>query len=246
MKKSTGVVWLLWGFLWCAGSARAQSFSFFAPTTTLSDTVGVELVFNATCTNLTASPLTLMFVRTVNDLPDLWQSSMCLDLCYQSTTDTIATTSEYGSSPLQPGEVRPFSLHVYPMTNPGTGYVRILVMDRRNMSDSVGVLFTASATTSDVELVSRLPDRPALEQNYPNPFNPSTTIQFSIPVGTYGRTSLQVYDLLGQRVATLADGEMDPGTYTVTFDAANLASGTYLYRLTAGGYTATRRMILVK
>ena len=55
-----------------------------------------------------------------------------------------------------------------------------------------------------------------------------------------------MYDLLGRQVATLVDEEKAPGSYTVTFDASNLSSGTYLYRLTAGGYTATRRMMLVK
>jgi serine protease AprX len=87
-----------------------------------------------------------------------------------------------------------------------------------------------------------------LLQNYPNPFNPTTTIQFSIPVGTYGRTSqLQVYDLLGREVATLVDDVRPAGTYTVSWNpGATIPSGVYFYRLTAGTYSATRKMILQK
>jgi hypothetical protein len=108
---------------------------------------------------------------------------------------------------------------------------------------------------------AEVPAEFALEQNYPNPFNPATTITFAIPhhadpVGTRLGVSLEVFDMLGQRVATLVDDTRGPGVYSVSFpagggsasggDASNLASGTYLYRLTAGGYTATRRMMLVK
>jgi hypothetical protein len=91
----------------------------------------------------------------------------------------------------------------------------------------------------------------ALEQNYPNPFNPVTTITFAIPhhadrVGTRLGVSVIVYDILGRTVATLVDDTRAPGVYSVAFDASNLSSGTYIYRLTAGGFTATKRMMLMK
>ena len=83
-----------------------------------------------------------------------------------------------------------------------------------------------------------------LAQNYPNAFNPSTTIAFSIPRETNVR--LAVYDLLGQEVARLVDETMKPGNHEIVFNAEKVASGTYFYRLTAGSYTATRKMILLK
>jgi hypothetical protein len=86
----------------------------------------------------------------------------------------------------------------------------------------------------------------SLSQNYPNPFNPSTTIQFTIPVGTYGRTSLRVYDVLGREVATLVNEVKQPGTYTVTWDGSGLASGVYLYRLHAGSFVDVKKMLLVR
>lgn len=96
---------------------------------------------------------------------------------------------------------------------------------------------------------SGLPAEFTLGQNYPNPFNPVTTITFAVP-GTSARTlhatSLQVFDVLGRPVATLVDDTRAPGIYSVTFDASHLASGVYLYRLTMDGFTATRRMMLLK
>jgi hypothetical protein len=96
------------------------------------------------------------------------------------------------------------------------------------------------------ERVAEIPESFGLGQNYPNPFNPSTTIQFTIPEGTYGRTTLRVYDLLGREVATLVNERQAPGTYTVAFNADELPSGVYLYSLQAGGMRETRKMIVLK
>lgn len=84
----------------------------------------------------------------------------------------------------------------------------------------------------------------ALNQNYPNPFNPSTAITYSVP--TTGRVSLNVYTITGQLVTTLVDDVMAPGVHTVTFDASRMASGVYIYRLVADGFTKTHKMTLVK
>ncbi len=83
-----------------------------------------------------------------------------------------------------------------------------------------------------------------LGQNYPNPFNPTTTIKFSIPQS--GMVTLAVYNLLGQKVATLVNTEMNKGRYEYHFDASKLGSGVYFYSLKAGSYSATKKMILMK
>ena len=83
-----------------------------------------------------------------------------------------------------------------------------------------------------------------LRQNYPNPFNPTTQITFSIP--KVDNVVLKVYNTLGQEAATLANGVMASGQHTVAFDARNLASGVYFYRLTAGSYVSTMKMMLLK
>ena len=83
-----------------------------------------------------------------------------------------------------------------------------------------------------------------LRQNYPNPFNPSTTIAFDLPRRTSVR--LSVYDPLGRQVLTMLQGEKEAGSYTVTFDGSLLASGIYIYRLQAGSFVQSRKMLLTK
>lgn len=83
-----------------------------------------------------------------------------------------------------------------------------------------------------------------LSQNYPNPFNPSTTIEYSIPKRSH--ITIKVYDLLGREVATLINEEKPAGNYSITFDASNLSSGVYFYKLTAGTFNQTKKLILVK
>jgi hypothetical protein len=83
-----------------------------------------------------------------------------------------------------------------------------------------------------------------LAQNYPNPFNPVTTIHYSVPHRS--NVTLKVYDILGNEVAALVNEEKERGVYTVNFDASHLASGMYLYRLQAGSFVETKKMILIK
>jgi hypothetical protein len=84
----------------------------------------------------------------------------------------------------------------------------------------------------------------SLDENYPNPFNPSTTIRFSLPEN--GVTTLKVYDISGSEVSSLVDGNLEAGEHEVNFNASNLASGTYFYRLTSGSFTDVKKMMLVK
>jgi hypothetical protein len=102
--------------------------------------------------------------------------------------------------------------------------------------DSIGVL--------PVEVDFTVPVQFELKQNYPNPFNPTTTISWQSPVGSH--QTLKVYDVLGNEVATLVNEYREAGRYEVTFDASNLASGMYLYRLQSGSFVETKKMILIK
>jgi hypothetical protein len=91
---------------------------------------------------------------------------------------------------------------------------------------------------------SELPEEYQLSQNYPNPFNPSTTINFHLPQD--GFITLKLYDILGKEVTTLAEGYKNRGRYSVSFDASNLASGMYIYRLQAGDFVSSKKMTLIK
>lgn len=89
-----------------------------------------------------------------------------------------------------------------------------------------------------------VPSNYSLAQNYPNPFNPSTNISFSIP--KQSAVSLTVYDVTGKQVAVLVNRELNAGDYTANFNAAGLSSGAYFYKLEAGGYKETKKMLLLK
>jgi len=84
----------------------------------------------------------------------------------------------------------------------------------------------------------------SLTQNYPNPFNPSTTIRWGLPSRSH--VSLTVYNTLGQQVSVLQNGDQDAGFHEVRFDAKNLPSGVYFYRMQAGAYTETKRLLLLR
>ena len=89
-----------------------------------------------------------------------------------------------------------------------------------------------------------IPSEYTLSQNYPNPFNPTTEINFSIPAS--GNTTLAIYNVLGQKVATLVSKELTAGSYKYQFDASNLTSGIYFYKLQSNEYSQVRKMMLLK
>jgi len=106
---------------------------------------------------------------------------------------------------------------------------------------------TDTITVGVEETRTTIPGTFTLEQNYPNPFNPTTTIRFSVPsVGTGHVLSLRVYNVLGQEVATLVNEQLKAGSYKVEFNASNLASGVYFYRLQAGSFTETKKLMLLR
>jgi len=109
---------------------------------------------------------------------------------------------------------------------------------------SNGTVVPFGTVTSVQQQGANTPLAYSLSQNYPNPFNPSTQISFAFP--SAGPATLIVYNALGQQVAVLADGDYGAGNHQVTFDAKNLSSGLYFYRLQAGNFTATKKMMLVK
>ena len=105
---------------------------------------------------------------------------------------------------------------------------------------ALGVYVTTKVNTQG----NALPKNFALNQNYPNPFNPSTVISYQLASDT--RATLKVYDILGREVATLVDGYQTAGVHQVQFNAQNLSSGVYFYRLSAPGQDFVKKMLLMK
>jgi len=91
---------------------------------------------------------------------------------------------------------------------------------------------------------SNLPNSYGLSQNYPNPFNPSTTISFSLPEANY--VTLDIFNVLGQKVESLVNENMPAGTHEVEWQTGSTASGVYFYRLTAGSFSDTKKMMFLK
>lgn len=144
----------------------------------------------------------------------------------------------------------------FTITDPETGLDFNLKNDRPHIlkvavdeNDSVATktfllhAIDASENPSD-GLNDELPSEIQLEQNYPNPFNPLTVINYQLPENS--RVLLEVFDMAGRRVTTLVNGHVDAGTHEVTFDAGNLASGVYVYRLTAGLQMHTKKLTVIK
>ncbi len=115
------------------------------------------------------------------------------------------------------------------------------------ITDDIVVMLNLDYVVSVSEDISNLsiPDKLSLEQNYPNPFNPSTTIKFELPVSS--QVDLRIYNLLGQEVTVVINNEeFSSGIYKYNFNASQLTSGVYFYRLKAGSFVETRKMILLK
>jgi hypothetical protein len=132
----------------------------------------------------------------------------------------------------------------YPLT--GTYAYTITALDRNHNESlrSSTVIVDAHRNVIVGVVWDVVPELFVLRQNFPNPFNASTVIQFSIPFET--RATLRVFDLLGREVAVLVDGVVRQGEHQVEFDARDLASGMYIYRLAAGGQVLVKRMQVLK
>ncbi|HSW55542.1 MAG TPA: T9SS type A sorting domain-containing protein, partial [Ignavibacteriaceae bacterium] len=130
---------------------------------------------------------------------------------------------------------------------PGNSFQwKVTASDGNLSAESATRNFYVSFPTNieDEQIVNLLPTEYSLSQNYPNPLNPSTSIQYAISSMQF--VQLKVYDILGNEVATLVNEEKQPGIYEVNFSASDLSSGMYLYRIQAGSFVETKKMILIK
>jgi len=137
------------------------------------------------------------------------------------------------------------SLQLNPLAANGQYYWRASATNSIGASDySAMVGFTTGDLVSGIESTGAMPSEFSLEQNYPNPFNPTTSFEFQ--VSSFEFVSLKVLDVLGREVATLVQGNRQPARYRVRWSASGLPSGVYFYRLSAGSFVDTKKMVVAK
>ena len=238
----TGFIILLFLF---QGTVYSQDLNVVVHRTYIDSTLGSEMVFDFEIINISQSIQTVFEVRTINDLPPNWLSSLCFgENCFSPFLDSVATTPEFLSEPLNPGDTLITSLHVTALQNDGTANVQIQVGTFQNPTDRVTLDFTATTIPVSVEDVSTLVKDYYLDQNYPNPFNPSTRINFGLKKA--GNLEITVYNVLGNKVATLFNGFKSAGSHSVLFSASEFSSGVYFYKIISEGFVQTRKMLLLK
>ncbi len=201
------------------------------------DSVGVILGF--ACESITFNKVTgklWIAAGSYNDAPDTTKYTRNTWYSYDLATNTVTDSLKWTFNvPMSPNE-RPRALGFSPDGN--TAYIGVFGA----ASDLVQkVVNTGSGVDDEGQIVV---NGYVLSQNYPNPFNPSTKISFELPMSGY--TTLKVYDMLGNEVATLVQNELNSGSHSVNFNAVNLASGTYVYQLNVNGTRITNKMVLLK
>ncbi|MBK8984199.1 MAG: T9SS type A sorting domain-containing protein [Ignavibacteria bacterium] len=149
---------------------------------------------------------------------------------------------------------------VYRSTNGGTNWTTAYTLTGAAFNDmdftlsngcpvgwavgSAGSVAKMSNTVGITNIGGEIPSEYSLNQNYPNPFNPETNINFSIPKS--GLVTLKIYDISGKEVSTLVNEVKNAGSYIVGFNASNLPSGAYFYRIQTDGFADTKKMMLIK
>jgi Bacterial Ig-like domain (group 1). len=148
------------------------------------------------------------------------------------------------NTPIEPGDSTIFRLPVQ-LTENNIDSIKVMVSKANNIVSLVG--------SRQMDIRNLIPRDWVLYQNYPNPFNPSTTIEFDVPevANKIPRVAVQIFNILGQKVTTIERGIHDAGRYSIRWDGKNengaqVATGVYFYRLLAGDYTSTKKMIMMK
>ncbi|MFN4111081.1 MAG: carboxypeptidase regulatory-like domain-containing protein, partial [Ignavibacteria bacterium] len=181
-------------------------------------------------------------VRTILGEPVSGALIFAYDLNGNVNSYTISESDgSYSLENLSAGE---FTLIVESTEYENTADNGTVNVDYGSNSTAYKDLYLSPASTTGVGNQSTTPTSYSLMQNYPNPFNPTTTIRFTIPEKVH--VKLEVYNLIGQKIATLINGELNAGQYNFDFNGAGLSSGIYLYRIQAGNFTSVKKMLLLK
>lgn len=225
---------------------QTASDNFTVPNATRFTTAGPVVLDSISWVNNLTNYSVKPFLKNQSIVTTITNASVRL-ICNDPWIISITPTSHSQPLPdISPGAIvspqNPFAVTVNDSIFPGYFNFKVEVMSNEwtYWTDSMRV--PPIVTGEDEELPVPLTFR--LEQNYPNPFNPSTTIKYSLP--EVRKVTLTLFNLLGEEVATLVNEEKVAGYYTVEFNAASLPSGVYFYRISAGSFVETKKMVLMK
>ena len=201
--------------------------------------------------------------NTYNVQPGVKNNQIVLELKNISKTETVQIKSLPNPSPK--GQAKGGAYERIKLTNEKEKLVELLPEETKEIvytfeveynigkteADTIEFMITDNKSiniTKQFILQYTLPTEYKLEQNYPNPFNPTTKIRYSIAnVGSgLALTELKVFDILGNEIATLVNEQKEPGYYEDDFNASNIASGVYIYRLQSGSFVSTKKMMVIK
>ena len=199
------------------------------------DSVGT---FNGTIHNLSSDTITIVVVRRVNELPNNWTSSVCLDMiCYNETIDSVSVQIGQGDSS---------ACGVLAWINgAGVGTVQLDIFD---LNSDEHLFINVNFYAGNVEIRKDLikPNQILLFPAYPNPFNPVTTIRFNIPVKTQHATTLQLFDVNGRLIESLVNRVLQAGQHEIEWSASGMPSGVYFAELVSGNYHQVQKLVLMK
>jgi hypothetical protein len=238
--------------IWGNGLARIMYFGFnvlnASPQTMNGFTVKMQLTTNNTLTGFTNSGWTTVRSGNYTIANTGWQylflttpfhwdgtSNILVEVCYDNNTtymnSSVAATPMTGKT-----------WHQYQDLPNGNGCSDLNTGSAQTNRPNISFIFNSIIGINDEN--STMPKEYKLSQNYPNPFNPVTKISFSVPRKSF--VTLKVYDILGKEVARLVSDNKPAGNYSVDFDGSSLSSGVYFYKLEAGEFVTTKRMVLIK
>ena len=199
------------------------------------DSVGT---FNGTIHNLSSDTITIVVVRRVNELPNNWTSSVCLDMiCYNEAIDSVSTQIGQGDSTAC-GVLAWIS-------GPGAGTVQL---DIFNLNSDEHLFLDVNFYAGMVDISNDFikPNQFLLFPAYPNPFNPVTTIRFNIPVEMQHATTLQLFDINGRPIESLVNRVLQAGQHEIDWSASGMPSGVYFAELVSGNYRQVQKLVLMK
>lgn len=205
-----------------------------------------------TVPDITASPFTVKFdtLQNAGDTVSYFLSVFNFGNA-NLTISGITSNNPVFTVVNTPGTIQPnqyaYAQIKFTPTALNQNYTGELTINNNDSTIKVNLQGICGSPIGIIQISNQVPDKFNLSQNYPNPFNPSTKIKFAIPsVNRNGNTKLVVYDMLGREVSVLVNRQLTPGTYEVSFDASEIPSGVYFYKLTSSDFVQTKRMVLIK